>query len=272
LQWKNKLVFQDLTNDYSEIDLDLSTGIGKKVLYFQSIDSTNNYLRRHIESFPEGTVILAGSQASGRGRGQNKWESPPNKGLYFSILIKPCITQDDIQLLSLMISLAIKKGVEDVTENHLQQPEILDIKWPNDLFHKGKKWCGILIEGITHNDTISLIVGIGLNVETIDNEFNPTIRKEITCLNDIYNFKFNHRETLRAILTRIEEYYRNFNPEMIVEEYKSVCSIWGHRCIININGHEWKGICKSIKDKGELVVEVDGTDKIFINGTLQVEW
>jgi len=259
-------------NDFSEIDLGLPRGIGHKILHFRSIDSTNNYLRKHVNSFTEGTVILADTQTSGRGRGLNRWESPYQKGLYFSVLLKPDAPQDDVQLLSLMITLAVRKGVEDVAVKNLQKRAILDIKWPNDLFYDGKKWCGILIEGITQNNIVNLIAGIGVNVATIDDSFDSNTRKVITSLDDIYNFKFMHQEILKSLLLNLEEYYRNFNPKAFVEEYKLFCSIWGKWGTLIIGNRRWRGVCKSITDKGELIMKVEGKSKNFINGTLLVEW
>ena len=43
----------------------------------------------------------------------------------------------------------------------------LDIKWVNDLYHNGKKVCGILTEAVTDFESGNIefaVVGIGLNI------------------------------------------------------------------------------------------------------------
>jgi len=51
--------------------------IGQNVLYFPSVTSTNDIARRQAKvKAPEGIVVIADRQTSGRGRLRREWVSP----------------------------------------------------------------------------------------------------------------------------------------------------------------------------------------------------
>lgn len=59
--------------------------------------STNDEVMRMAEEgAPEGTVVVARRQISGRGRLRRHWESPEGSGLYLSILLRPQISASDL--------------------------------------------------------------------------------------------------------------------------------------------------------------------------------
>ena len=66
--------------------------IGREVLFFAEIDSTNREARDRAEKGdPEGMVVIADSQSRGKGRLGRSWESPPGLNLYLSIILRPRI-------------------------------------------------------------------------------------------------------------------------------------------------------------------------------------
>ena len=63
------------------------------IILFDSIDSTNTYLKKLAkDKASEGTVVIANSQADGRGRMGRSFFSPQNTGIYMSILLKPTLS------------------------------------------------------------------------------------------------------------------------------------------------------------------------------------
>ena len=112
------------------------------LIHISETNSTNNYLqtlcaRQKIEEL---TTVVADFQTSGRGQRGNSWESEPLKNLLFSFVLFPDFLEACCQfLISQIISLAIKEELSTYTED-------ISIKWPNDIYWKEKKICGILIE------------------------------------------------------------------------------------------------------------------------------
>ena len=65
--------------------------IGKKIFFFESIDSTNKEAKRNLNS-PDGSVFIAEHQTEGRGRMGREWISQKNSGIWMSILLRPEIS------------------------------------------------------------------------------------------------------------------------------------------------------------------------------------
>jgi len=49
--------------------------IGKIIIKYDVIDSTNDYIKQNVDKLVDGTVITAKSQTKGRGRRENLWQS-----------------------------------------------------------------------------------------------------------------------------------------------------------------------------------------------------
>ena len=130
------------------------------ILYFETLDSTQTYLKEHFNELSDQTVVVTEEQTSGRGRFDRKWISEPG-GLYFSVLLKPTHTQFLANLTQLMAL-----SVCQAAEKYALQP---NLKWPNDVQIAGKKLCGILSEAITQNNQIACVVlGVGINIAQKD--------------------------------------------------------------------------------------------------------
>ena len=115
------------------------------------VDSTMNLARqRALAGAQEGTTVVAQGQTAGRGRRGRVWHSEPGAGLWMTTILRPG-RRDDVQTLGLVAGAAVWQalGVEG-----------LGLKWPNDVEYKGRKLCGILLEG--EGDVV--LVGIGINV------------------------------------------------------------------------------------------------------------
>ena len=123
--------------------------------------STNDLLRQRAqEGAPEGTVLLALSQSAGRGRSGREFFSPPDTGLYFSVLLRPEPGRN-AQSITTMAAAAMCRTLETMGAD---RP---GIKWVNDLFVRGRKVCGILTEGAFSLEEGRLqyaVLGVGLNL------------------------------------------------------------------------------------------------------------
>lgn len=130
------------------------------ILHFETLSSTQTYLKEHFKTLDDKTVVMADEQTAGRGRFDRKWISQPG-GLYFSVLLKPT-QQDFLANLTQLMALSLCQAVE----SYSLQP---NLKWPNDVQVNGKKLCGILSETVMQNGKIACVVlGVGVNVAQTD--------------------------------------------------------------------------------------------------------
>ena len=148
---------------FAEVSHALSTKwIGKELYCYEKIDSTNLQIKRLAEEgSKEGTLAIADCQEAGRGRRGRPWESPSGAGLWMSVLLRPKFSIDKASMITLLVALAVTRGIKKVTGLQTQ------IKWPNDIVYKGRKICGILTEMTIEEDHINyVVVGVGINVNT----------------------------------------------------------------------------------------------------------
>lgn len=130
-----------------------------KCIHLDETDSTNQWLKEHAAEETSEILVVADYQTAGRGQTGNHWESEYGKNLLYSLLLHPTGIQASQQfLISMIISLAVCKALQSYTSG-------ITIKWPNDIYWKDRKICGMLIENRISGQIIKdCIAGIGINI------------------------------------------------------------------------------------------------------------
>jgi len=146
--------------------------LGKKVYYFNTIDTTQNFAMEIVtKNNMNGTIIIAKKQTGGRGRMKRKWKSPVG-GIWMSIIIHPKFGVSSTTLVPIAISLALCLAIEKILKI---KPEL---KWPNDITLKGKKVAGVLVDAsIVSNEIEYMIIGVGINFKIKPTELANAIKK-----------------------------------------------------------------------------------------------
>lgn len=146
-----------------------------RIIWYDSLDSTQTELKRHKEDLDNLTVIASGYQSAGRGQRGNRWLSSPWENLTFSVLFRPeggTIKASDQFSISMAATLAVRSFL-------LSKGISSSIKWPNDIYCLNKKICGMLIENSLRFGLISKsIIGIGINVNQTD--FSPELLNPVS--------------------------------------------------------------------------------------------
>ena len=173
--------------------------IGRKIQHVDSVPSTMDELARIArDGAPEGLVLWADEQTSGRGRHRRAWMSEPGKDLLFSILFRPrpAIAGE----INMMLSLALSELVAEACSTQAT------IKWPNDVRVDGSKIAGILLESSQGADGIVVVAGIGLNVNSEMKSVSPGGTDAIS-MSEIAGHNFDRESLLEDLLGRIDELY-----------------------------------------------------------------
>jgi len=187
-----------------EIRLGLITNfIGKNIHYEDSVDSTQkiaHYLSN--EGVPEGTVVIAEEQRSGKGRMNRSWHSPKYSGIWMSLILRPNIPLTKAPQLTLLTAVAIVQAIEEVTD---LEPVI---KWPNDILLNGKKITGILTELQAEADKIhSVIIGVGINVNQEKQDFPAELHGIASSLAIENGRPISRAEIIKSIFKHFEKLY-----------------------------------------------------------------
>ena len=243
--------------------------IGRSIHHFPQIESTNTKARELAEQgAPEGTLVVAEYQTRGKGRMSRPWESPAGQNLLFSIILRPTLPPQQTFNLILLVSVALCRSIQ--METNLE----LKIKWPNDLYCRGKKLAGILAEFAAESDRLNyVIIGVGLNVNWSPAALPEDAQPATSILRET-GIRASRLEIMVSFLAGMERLYRQAQRE----GYHFIKQAWEHYSLIKnrpvkvMNGKEtWSGIAQGIDPQGALMVILDsGEKKRFLTGDVHL--
>jgi BirA family biotin operon repressor/biotin-[acetyl-CoA-carboxylase] ligase len=202
---------------------------------------------------PEGTVLIAEHQVSGRGRLDRTWTSPPRAGLTVSFLLRPDVPAARRGWLPLLTGVALAESVAEVSG------VLPSLKWPNDLLAgDGRKLAGILAE----SSGPAVVVGTGLNVSTTAAELPDTG----TSLARITGGTVDRATVLLAFLRAVERRYRRWADALgdpvssgLAQDYLAWSSTVGSTVTVDLpDGSVLDGVAEAVDWDGRLVVATAG--------------
>ena len=221
-------------------------------LLLAETSSTNDVARdQGRRGEPAGFVVAASRQTAGRGRQGRAWESPPGRGLYVSILLRPELRAAETSRLPILASVAAVDAVEAVTGTRPQ------IKWPNDLLLRGRKLGGLLIETEMAGARVAFaVLGIGINVRHAEGDFSPEVRALATSLYLATGQLHRRADVLVALLQALER--RLERPFDEAREAWTASSLTlGQRVELNTGRGRKLGQAMGLDDSGALLLRAD---------------
>lgn len=262
---------EDAADNISKYEIEKKLADNKlwnNVYCFETIDSTNNYAKKDIEKLFHGDIIIADEQLKGRGRMDKVFYSPKESGIYMTFILKENIFPDSIKLLSLGISNAVCRAIEEETGI------IPKLTW-NDIRVGEKKVCGILTEYSVEVETGKaeyLIVGIGINVN--NTEFPKELRDKVTSLRIFSGQEINRKNLIISILNEIEKIVQNkkyiSQRKKILYEYMERTKLLNKKVEVKVIDKKIIGTVRGINDRGGLIIiKENGRKEIIYNGELK---
>lgn len=248
----------------TEISHNLKTkAIGQKVISFNEVKSTNSLASQIAETgAAHGTIITAEQQTKGRGRLGRAWYSPPSKGIYLSIILRPKFSPDQAPGLSIMAALSLAMTVEKIL------PKKVRIKWPNDLLIGERKAAGILTELTAERKKIDyVIVGVGININQQSADFPDGLKDSATSLRRVARKKINRIELLQNFLMTFEREYERYCRHRLKPMHKQIrkyASLLNQPVRLAGAGKKIEGVVTDIDELGRLVVR-EGEKLHYIN-------
>ena len=239
----------------TEISQDLKTAlVGRKVICYDVVDSTNVVLKNLAREGAEvGTVVVADSQGTGRGRMERAFFSPPGKGIWVSILLRPTFLPQDAPKCTLMAAVAVARAMEKFGLRAA-------IKWPNDILHDGRKLVGILTEMSAEMDCVNyVVIGIGINVNIAPEEFPAELRAIATSLMQMKGAPLPRVAFLQELLRVLDDLYASVQREgfaPVLAAWREYAVTLGQEVrVIGPAGEEFEGVAVDIDAEGALLVD-----------------
>jgi len=235
--------------------------IGQRLYYYPEMPSTNDVaLELARVGEPDGTVVYTDSQTSGRGRGANTWISPPGRDLAMSLILRP---QGPVRSI-LPMTLAIAIAVSVVLTKMLDMD--VGVKWPNDVVSGGRKLAGILAEGASRGgESTFVVVGIGINVNSMAEDFPAEIRDTVTSCSEMTSQEFGRAGLMADVLGTIESYYLRFRVDgfgPLIATYEDRHVLAGQSISIRDDDGEYGGVVLGVQEDGALMIRSDTGQEI----------
>jgi BirA family transcriptional regulator, biotin operon repressor / biotin---[acetyl-CoA-carboxylase] ligase len=248
--------------------------IGKEIDYnptnldiFESINSTNEFLKNTQHQDYQNHICLAEHQSGGNARLNRSWDSPFGQNLYLSIKYHFKKDISAISGLSLIAGLSVIRALSQLNISNK-----FKIKWPNDIYYEDKKIAGILTEvvGESYGGCMA-IIGIGLNVNMTklsnENVINWTSLKKIT------GEYFDRNKICISLINNIIKDIEKFNImglEYFLNDWNE-CDYLADKKITVKNGEKSiEGEYKGIDAQGNLLLKVDGTITTLYSGDTSI--
>lgn len=223
--------------------------LGHLLYYFPTIGSTNDEAKRlAMEGAPEGTMVVADEQTSGRGRSGRAWITQRGTDLASTFLLRPDMLPVRVGVLSLVGGLAAARAIEEVTGLTAQ------IKWPNDVFISDRKVCGVLAETNIENGRVGWVaLGIGINVNLALPE-GKVVQHLATSLAAEIGREVNRLRLLVTLSKTLDEIYGNLGGRVVADACESRM-LW-HGRLVRVMGSDTsvvdEGLVVGLTDDGAL--------------------
>lgn len=234
----------------------------RPVIYLESVNSTNEYLKSLSLAEDEWIAAVARSQTEGKGSKGRAFASPVG-GLYMSVSLS--VKPDRLKYITPMAAVAVRRAIAE------EIGVICGIKWVNDLYYRGKKVCGILTETRTRGDGVRAVVGIGVDVYRAEDGYGEFDGTAGFLINGGCDGEFI-RYLAEKFLRKLKELYDEEPFGSFMEEYSSASILTGKRAeYADRNGSEVV-LIKEVNRLGELVIlRADGAEEAVIDGDVKLK-
>lgn len=240
----------------------------QRIEYHPTLTSTND-VGVELAMLPDldlPLLVLTDEQTRGRGRGENQWWSSCG-ALTFSLVVSAdrlVASTNHWPRISLTTGLAVCDALQRLV------PKLdFGIKWPNDVFVRDQKVCGILIE-TPPKASDRLVIGCGVNVNNSFADAPLGLRQTATSLFDEVELTMDLAEVLIKILSMIELRFRSLkeDPMQLVDELRAKCILTDRNVTFEVGGEQFQGTCLGMADDGALILENQSGRRQFHAGSI----
>lgn len=242
-------------------------GLLRELAVRDEVDSTNAQLLSRLERGDGHRVaMLAERQTAGRGRRGRQWISPFGSGISLSVGWQFGGGVQLLEGLSLAVGVALAEaleafGVPDVT-----------LKWPNDIWCRGRKLAGVLLElSGDLTDRCGVVVGVGLNVGLPDS-LAQEIGQPWIDLNQVRP-GIGRNPLAATMLSRLLGLLEHY-PERGFAAYRAAWQArdaFADRHVqLESARQSWQGLARGVDDSGALILETTSGLQVFHGGEVSL--
>ena len=225
---------------------------GRLVLKAETGSTMDDARELAREGAASGTLVLADTQAGGRGRMGRSWVSPAGVNLYFSMIVRPRIEPAKFSMITIAAGAALAEALADLAGIDAR------IKWPNDIRAGRKKLCGILAEAGGNEALEWVVVGAGINVNIEQDSLPHEIRHIATSLLAETGRKWPRARVFEKAVAALDEaagFLDAGQEAEIISRWKARAEAMGKRVRVDAPGESFEGRALGIRPDGAFLVE-----------------
>lgn len=218
------------------------------------LESTNRYLLNQVQEGQPFRICLAERQTQGRGRRGRQWISPLNGNIYLSIHWCFDPAPATLPALSLAIGVALARVTTELGVSNVQ------LKWPNDLLHQGRKLAGILIEMAGEaQGPCHLVIGVGYNLNS--HQQLAEVDQAVTALSELSQTLPNRNAIAAMLINALSEALITFESEgfaPFIESWNQYDFLHNRPVRLSQADQHIHGVAKGVHTDGALILDRDG--------------
>lgn len=232
--------------------------------FIQSVTSTQTDVSPN-------SLLIAEHQSAGVGRRGNHWLTPEGRSICLSYRFKlalPVAQMSGYQITTAIAIVDTILGFDPQAQVHL--------KWPNDLYHGGKKFAGILINLIPKQQHTEVIVGVGINWRLTAEQLESV--NQAVCNLPLSAAKSKQAPNRSQFICELVKHIDNHNQRFIHNGLSGFLSQWqqhdyfSHKTVQVMNeSNQATGTYQGINPQGELLLETEHGIKSFCSGEVSVK-
>ncbi len=239
----------------------------RRVHFFPEVDSTNTAAKALCEKGKgTGALVVANCQTAGRGRLGRDFVSPPDTGVYLSAVYTLSGAEKNLDMLSPLAGLAVRDTLYNMFDLQVQ------IKWPNDILHEGRKLCGILCEILNEQDRPKyVIVGVGLNIQR--GAFPDDVDCIAGAVGEYYKGEIDRNELCIELVHNMDRYIQRSGAltedrKEVVDRLKACSATVGQLIRVQTPDGGYEARAVDIAPSGGLVVSTAEGEKVITSGEI----
>jgi BirA family biotin operon repressor/biotin-[acetyl-CoA-carboxylase] ligase len=258
-------------NPYGGIEHGAAGTIGWRIHYFEEVGSTQTVAAEMAAAgAAQGTVIIAERQTAGRGRLGRSWHSPSGLNLYSTIILRPGTAIAEVPRLSLVAGIAAAEALETVVHG------MVGLKWPNDIWLKGRKAGGILAEAVTgaRQNLDCVLLGIGLNLNLALFDLPEELREKATSVRIASGRRCDRIAVAAALFNRLDSRYMEAERSgfgSMLRDYERYFALTGKSVAVSDGVTKISGRVTGIDTEGALLLSTDAGPRRILAGEVTLE-
>ncbi len=200
---------------------------------------------------PDGAVVLADEQTSGRGRRGRSWLAAPGTSLLMSVIVRPEIPPARLPCVNLAGAVVL---ADVLAEYHLSPA----IKWPNDVLLGGRKVAGILGEAAWSGAILDgVILGLGINVLSGALPGDAAERFQATTLEAALGYPPDRGDLLARLLARLDHWVFSLADDNLLAAWRGYNVTLDRRVTASAAAETLVGLAEDIDETGALLLQLD---------------